>query len=90
MSAEDMALNTAVRGVIAAFSVDDSGLFVASRSGNVFLRGRLRARVDANKPLKGSTILAMEEAILKQKGVKKVSWQLDNWKMVGLDWVEEE
>ena len=89
MSAEDMALNSAVRGVIAGFTVDDSGLFVASRNGHVFLRGKLNTRMGADKPLSGATIQAIEETLLKQKGVKKVSWQLDNWKMVGLEWVQE-
>ena len=89
MSAEDMALNTTVRGVIAGFSVDDSQLYVSSRAGIVALRGKLSSRMDSKKPLNSGTIRAMEEAILNQKGVKKVAWQLDNWKMVGMKWIEE-
>ena len=89
MSAEDMALNSAIRGVIAGFSVDDSQLYVSSCGGTVALRGKLSSRMDAKKPLNSGSIRAIEEAILNQKGVKKVAWQLDNWKMVGMKWIEE-
>ena len=90
MSAEDMRMNTLVRSVLSAFSVDQNQLYVSCRGGSVALRGKLHLRRDAEGAVSGGTIQAMQEQIMNQKGVKKVVWQLDNWKMQGTRWVAHE
>jgi len=89
MSAEDMAMNSNVRNILAQFFVDSNQVYVSSHGGTVYLRGKLFSKSDSPKPLGGNAIQAMENAIRNQKGVKKVLWQLDNWKMIGTKWREE-
>ena len=84
-----MRSNSMVRGVLAAYGIDQNILYVTSRSGQVCLRGKLKPGMGAI-PLKSSTLVAIQDEIMKQKGIKKVTWQLDNWKMIGTNWVNEE
>jgi hypothetical protein len=89
MSAEDMKINSLARGVLASYRVDQNTIYVTSHGGTVCLRGKLLEGDADVKPISSGTVVAIQDDIMKQKGVKKVMWQLDNWKMVGTRWVKE-
>lgn len=89
VSAEDMKTNSLARGVLASHRADQNTIYVTSHGGVVCLRGKLLEGEKDTKPFSGGTVSAIEEEIMKQKGVKKVMWQLDNWKLIGTKWAKE-
>ncbi len=82
MSEEDLKINAKVRKILVESDIDLSALNVRTTSGAVTITGELKRfsarRLSERRVAKLLSVL--ETAILRSKGVKRVSFSIETWK----------
>ena len=81
MSEEDLKINSKVRKILVENNLDLSLLSVSTASGSVTIRGELKKlwarEISARKTAR--LLVLVETAILQTKGVKRVTFFIENW-----------
>lgn len=75
----DYQINGCVRRVLASRDVDLTDLHYRSTSGCVDISGRLKFREPKAIPEVMKELIILEELIFKVNGVRRVSFNLDDW-----------
>jgi hypothetical protein len=92
MSESDLKINSKARKTLVEANLDLSVLSVSTTSGAVSIRGEIRkfsgAKMNPSAMIK--MLSAIETNLLRAKGVKRVTFSIDNWKKKKGKWVASE
>ena len=88
MSEKDMKVNAKVRKILVENNLDLSSLSVSTTSGTVTIRGEVKKLFsrDANPRKVAGILMLLETAILRISGVKRVHFNMQNWKKTRGKW----
>ena len=92
MSESDLKTNSKARKTLVEANLDVSALHISTTSGAVSIRGELRkfsgAKMNDNAMAK--MLSATEVNLLRTKGVKRVTFSIDNWKKKKGKWAKSD
>ena len=92
MSESDLKTNAKARKLLVEAGLDTSALHISTTSGAVSIRGELRKFSGAamNDNAVARMLSAIETNLLRTKGVKRVSFSIDNWKKKKGKWAKSD